>query len=84
MRVPGRAVLRLRSGRAYAARSIQRHAGISYCRECNRVKVTNALFLLSCNCQRRSVVQVNSATVESGNRYSVSELAQHQQLTAVM
>jgi len=35
------------------------------------VKVTNALFLLPCNCQRRSAVQVDSATVdESGNQYS--------------
>jgi len=29
-------------------------------------------------------VQVNSATVESGNRYSVTELVQHQQRTAVL
>ena len=29
-------------------------------------------------------MQVHSATVESGNRYSVTELAQHQQCTAVM
>jgi len=40
--------------------------------------------LLSRNCQRRSVVQVDGATVESGNRYSVTELAQHQQRTTVM
>lgn len=60
------------------------YAGISYGHKCNYVKVTNALFLLSCNYQRRSVVQLDSATVESGNRYSVTELAQHQQRTAVM
>jgi len=33
---------------------------------------------------QHSVVQVDSATVESGNRYSVTELAQHQQRTTVM
>jgi len=30
------------------------------------------------HCQRHSVVQVGSTTVESGNRYSFTELAQHQ------
>ena len=52
--------------------------------KCNCVKVTNALFLLSYNCQRRSVVLIDNPTVESENRYSLTELAQHQQHTAVM
>jgi len=40
--------------------------------------------LILSNCQQHSVVQVDNATVEFGNRYSVteqSELAQHQQCT---
>jgi len=41
------------------------------------VKVTNVpfLFLLSSNSQQCRVVQVTSATVEYGYRYSVMELA---------
>jgi len=43
----------------------------------NCAKVTNVLSLLSCSCQRRSVVKVGSATVDSDNRYAVTELSQH-------
>jgi len=39
------------------------------------VKVTNVPFLLSSNSQQCRVVQVASATVEYGYRYSVMELA---------
>jgi len=62
----------------------RKYASISYGYTCNCVSVTTGLFSLSCNSQWRSVVQVNSATVESGNRYSVTELVQHQQRTAVL
>ena len=50
------------------------------------ISATAELLLLSRSCQRHSVMlmQVDSATVESGNRYSVTELAQHQPCTAVM
>jgi len=61
--------------------SAQAGPSISYGYKC--VKAMNALVLLSCNCQRRSVLQVDNATVESGNN-SVTELAHHQQRTAVM
>ena len=62
----------------------KKHAGISCGDKCNCVKVTNVVFLLSRSCKRRSVVQGGSATVESGDRYSVMELAQHQQRTAAV
>ena len=45
----------------------EKYASISCGHKCNCVIVTNALFLLSCNCQRCCVVLVDSATVESGN-----------------